>query len=144
MMTDFYLVEPEVAGGLGPSTVMDRGEHPPRVTRLEYVIEGWLGDALLESFPCIVATRALASMLREVGATGYTDRPVTISESAEFRERHPYSQLPAFVWLDVYGTPGRDDLGADDTGQLVVSRRTLDVLVAAGIAHADVVPWQAG
>lgn len=141
-MTNYYLVEPEVAGGLGPATIKDRSIHPPRVTRLEYVFDGWLGDPLLEAFPCFIATRALASTLADLGASGYVERLVQVSESYLFREIQPQTELPEFVWLDLTGQPGVDDCGADASGNLVVSERVLAVLVDAGIPNADVSEWR--
>jgi hypothetical protein len=143
-MTNYYLVEPEVAGGLGPWTISDRSVHPPRVTRLEYVFDGWLGDPLLESFPCFISTRTLALKLAELGASGYVERPVRVSKSYLFREIQPETELPEFVWLDVTGQPGVDDCGADASGNLVVSEPVLAVLVEAGIPNADVSDWPGG
>jgi hypothetical protein len=54
----YFYVEPEVAGGLGERTVMDRSTHPPVVKRLHYQLEGWLGDAIL------ARSMALASPMR--------------------------------------------------------------------------------
>lgn len=140
-----YLVEPEVAGGLGPATIRDRSVHPPRVTRLEYVVDGWLGDALLESFPCFIATRTLADSLADAlagsGSSGYVEREVQVSTSYLFREMQPSVELPEFVWLDVGGRPGVDDLATDARGSLVVSQRVLDVLTRAGIGHAEGSAW---
>ena len=45
---NYHIVEPEVAGGVGPHTVMDRRAHPPVVTKLHYEFEVWLGDELLK------------------------------------------------------------------------------------------------
>lgn len=44
----FYSLEPEVAGSLGPGTVMDTAVHPPRVHKLHYESDGWSGDDILE------------------------------------------------------------------------------------------------
>ena len=54
----YVYIEPEVAGGLGDHTVMDRSVHPPIVSKLHYQMEGWLGDALLESFPVFIVISA--------------------------------------------------------------------------------------
>jgi hypothetical protein len=61
----FYLIEPEIAGGLGDHTEIDTEVRPPVVKSLEYRLEGWLGDELLESFPCFIVT----SLLRKEFAT---------------------------------------------------------------------------
>jgi hypothetical protein len=64
-MVAFYILEPEVPGGVGPNTRMDTGVHPPRVSHLHYVFEGWLGDELVESFPCWMVTESLAARIAD-------------------------------------------------------------------------------
>ena len=54
---NYYAIEPEVAGGLGPNTVMNRTLHPPAVSKLHYNLDGWLGDVLLETFPALLLPR---------------------------------------------------------------------------------------
>jgi hypothetical protein len=46
----FFRLEPEVAGGPGAATVLDSSTHPPRVARLEYHFDGWLGDNVLRQY----------------------------------------------------------------------------------------------
>lgn len=134
--TKYYYVEPEVAGGLGTNTVMNRDVHPPSVSLLHYHLDGWLGDAILESFPCFIATSTAKQELQAVGSTGARFDQVEVTTSDQFRELYPNRQLPEFVWLKVEGKPGRDDLGIAPDGRLVVSERTLDVLRACGISQA--------
>jgi hypothetical protein len=136
----FFRVEPEVAGRLGPKTIIDRRDHPPRVDKLHYVFEGWLGDELLESFPCFVVTADAAARLEAARLAGFELRPVEIGTSESFDELHPDRTLPDFRWLDVGGTARRDDFGVDDDGMLVVSKRALDVLRAGQLEHADIAP----
>jgi hypothetical protein len=54
---EYFQIAPEVAGGWGRNTVMDRSIHPPHVTKLHFEFDGWLGDVLLESFPCYIITK---------------------------------------------------------------------------------------
>jgi hypothetical protein len=129
-------VEPEVAGGLGPSTVMDGGA----VTRLEYRFDGWLGDELLEVTPCFVVTERIAAELERAGLTGFVLAEVLITTSEVFRELYPGRQLPPFRWLKIVGGPS-DDLARDHLGVLAVSRRALELLERLkAIAHADIEP----
>jgi hypothetical protein len=137
---EFFRVEPEVAGGLGPETVMDRSVHPPRISRLHYVFDGWLGDDLLESFPGFVVTEEAAARLEAAGLTGFELKPVEIGKSEAFEELYPDRELPEFRWLDVTGTPRQDDFGVDDDGVLVVSERALEVLREGQLENADVEP----
>ena len=55
----FHTLEPEVAGGFGEQTILDNSTHPPDVKWLHYVLDGWLGDDILESFPCYIVTERL-------------------------------------------------------------------------------------
>ncbi|MFY9952572.1 MAG: hypothetical protein WAK54_05070, partial [Bradyrhizobium sp.] len=67
---EYFFVEPEVAGGLGPLTVMDTTTHPPIVSKLHYHFDGWLGNVLLETFPCFIVTDGARQALQAIGATG--------------------------------------------------------------------------
>ncbi|MEM6672404.1 MAG: hypothetical protein AAF726_06140 [Planctomycetota bacterium] len=137
----FHTLEPEVAGGLGPRTVADTSVHPPVVSRLHYEFAGWLGDPLLESFPCYVITADVAELARGVGLTGFEIEAVEVSTTPEFEELHPAVELPLFVWLRVNGTAGTDDFAISDDHCLVVSDRALQLLRDARLEHCDVEPW---
>ena len=138
----YFYVEPEVAGGLGERTVMDRSVHPPIVKKLHYQFEGWLGDALLESFPAFIVTEHVKVSLLESGATGATfDDDVEVTLSDQFKALYPDRKLPRFVWLKPEGRAGQDDIGAASDGRLVLSQRALDVLNGIGISNALVEPF---
>ena len=55
----YKYIEPEVAGGLGNETIIDKNYHPPIVKKLHYEFNGWLGDDILESFPCFIVSERL-------------------------------------------------------------------------------------
>lgn len=137
----YYLLEPEVAGELGEDTVMDVDVHPPVVTRLQYVIQDWLGDEILESTPCFVVTEHLAGLIGAAGLSGYrlADAEVVLSEDAEELAGGPVD-LPKWQWLQLTGTAGTDDFGASANGSLVVSQRALDVLRQGVFSNCDVSP----
>lgn len=133
----FTILEPEVAGGWGPSTVVDRSIHPPRVQRLHYEFNGWLGDEFLESFPCFIVSAALASKLSASSLRGFGLDDVLVTASSEFVERHPTVVLPAFRWLKITGRAGSDDFGLSVQNLLVVSTEALAVLETFPLAHAE-------
>jgi hypothetical protein len=135
---NYYYVEPEVAGGLGGDTIMDRSKHPPVVSYLHYEFDGWLGDALLERFPCFIITQAGRSKLESAAVTGVKFEPVKVSTSEEWRDFYPSKELPSFAWMQVGGNPGRDDFGVGEKFRLVVSDRALRLLRELGIAHAKI------
>lgn len=136
----YFYVDPEVAGGLGSRTVMDRSVHPPLVARLHYHIEGWLGDVVLESFPCFIVTLEVMDSLREFGATGVDFDDADISISAQFKETHPDLTIPHFVWMKIAGQASQDDFGAGSDGRMIVSEAALELLRKLGIAHALIEP----
>ena len=67
---NYFCIEPEVAGGLGQNVEMDRSVHPPVVDKLHYEFDGWLGDELLETFPCFIVTEGAMKRLQLIHATG--------------------------------------------------------------------------
>ena len=69
VVSQYYIIEPEVAGGLGLNSNIDRTTFPPIVEKLHFVFEGWLGDPILESFPCFIVTDRLARKMEEAGLT---------------------------------------------------------------------------
>ena len=70
-MREFWSLEPEVAGELGSGSLVDTSVHPPRVSKLTLMLSGWLGDELVETFPCYVVTESLGTALVSAGLTGF-------------------------------------------------------------------------
>lgn len=134
----YFYVEPEVAGGLGKRTEMDRSTHPPMISRLHYEVDDWMGDAILESFPVFIVTEKAKESLLQINATGATFKDVEITVSNEFEQLHPGLKLPVFSWLKPEGKAGHDDIGTAVDGRLVLSQRALDVLDRLGISHAQI------
>jgi hypothetical protein len=137
----YFYIEPEVAGGLGDQTILDRSVHPPIVDKLHYQMEGWLGDAILESFPAFIVTEEAKQGLLEAGVTGVDFADVTITTSDEFRQLYPNRALPSFAWLKPQGSPAQDDFGVASDGRLVISERALKVLQKFGVENAVVEPF---
>lgn len=140
----YYDIEAEVGGGWGKNTVVaDRSVHPPRVSRLHYEFNGWLGDAILESFPCYIVTEEAKNKIEAIGATGVKFDDVEISTSEEFDDFCGDRQLPKFAWLRIEGQAGQDDFGVSPAPilRLVISQRVLDVLRPLGISHAQITPF---
>jgi hypothetical protein len=135
----FFLVEAEVAGGLGERTIADCSRHPPLVERLHYEFDGWLGDQLVEAFPCYLITEGLA---REIaGLTGYRLELAEVSLSEQFHEvtapEDPIPTSTAWHWLRIDGVPGEDDFGIGSKHRLIMSSRAVD-RIAHRINHASI------
>ena len=139
----YFSVEPEVAGGLGPHSVIDRSVHPPIVSRLHYQFDGWLGDEIVESFPCVLVTEALSRQLLAEGFSGFEIGSVEVSASEQFHDTCPDTELPPFVWLRVVGIGGKDDFGSGPDARMVVSERALRVIQTTAPQALDVEPFVA-
>lgn len=137
----YFFFEPEAAGALGENTVIDASVHPPRVDKLHFEFSGWLGDAILETFPCVIATQSAAEALERRGVTGIQLAEVEVSVSAGFREMYPAREIPRFRWLKVQGEAGNHDFGIAADLRVVVSEQALDVLRPFGIKHALTEPF---
>jgi len=138
-----YSLEPEVAGELGEHTVLDTSVHPPLVSNLHYQLSDWLGDDILESFPCYIATKSLKVLLEQLGGSGCEFGDVEVTTSEEFEELHAQLIIPDFYWLKVTGAAGIDDFGISKDFQLVVSDQVLSLLKAhAVLNNCDIEPYE--
>jgi hypothetical protein len=133
---NFHIVEPEVSGGFGEHSVIDRSTGKMIVQKLHYQFDGWLGDELLESAPCYIASERLAHEVQRAQLTGVRFDEVEVTTSDQFKELYPDRQLPKFVWFKVEGIAGRDDFGIASGLRLVVSERALELLKRIGISNA--------
>jgi hypothetical protein len=138
-MSVWYRVSPEVAGGLGDRTQMDSDVHPPRVHRLHYVFSGWLGDDIVESFPCFLATERLASAISTSGLRGAQFGEVEVSLDPQFESFFPETaaSLPRWVWLRPTGRPGEDDFWLDDQARLHLSEEAYELVQRFHVANAE-------
>ena len=137
----FHLIQPDVAGGLSPGTVMDTAVHPPYVRELHYEVAGWVGDDVIESFPCFLVSPRAAQAMRAAGLTGFTATDDAVVTLLPGTEDLIDPAVLGFLWLHPHGTPGRDDVAVDSLASLVVSDRALDVLRGLELGRADVSPW---
>ena len=111
----YFYIRPDVAGGLGRNTVLDPSVHPPIVTKLHYVVEGWTGDVLVTTFPCYLVTEETQRALQQIGFSGATFAEAEVTTSEEFHEYQPGQELPPFVWLKVNGRPAATTSGSQQT-----------------------------
>ena len=137
-MSGFNSLSPEVAGHLGEETVLDTSVHPPVVHRLHYVFDGWLGDDIVETFPCYIVTERLALCTQMIRPSGVSLDDVLVSTSETFREVYPYRDLPDFRWLRVNGIAGKDDFGLSAEYELVISERVLNAWRDFQLAHCEI------
>jgi hypothetical protein len=137
----FYIVRPEVPGGLGENTVMDHSGDRVGVSHLEYEFEGWNGDELITAHPVFAATSALAARFVQAGLTGFRTRDMEVTRSEDFEQFYPDREIPPFTELVIDGTVGLDDFAIDSGNDLVLSQRALDILNATNPVDTEVEPF---
>lgn len=153
---EMYKMTPEVAGGLGPRTIISNidqirngAETIPNVSHLHYEFEDWLGDDLLESTPCFLVTDRLSQALitHQISGCKFEDAEISVSEL--FEQLNGKKELPKFVRLVPLGRinitesmEGTDSLAQDicvtDSAELVVSERCLSVMQQFNLEHCKV------
>lgn len=156
-MEKFYLLEPEVSGGLGQQTVIINYDDLkkglakiPNVIQLEYVFDDWLGDDLIETTPCFIITEELSTKIKSTNLTGYSFDKVLISKSDLFKQIHQEDfRLPDFLWLKVLGSVklndnwkiiqwSGQDFCSDERGRLIVTEKCLTTLTQGKMQNCDI------
>lgn len=140
-----YLLEPEVAGGLGGYTILSNSKE---VIHLHYEFSGWLGDELLETTPCFIVTESLATAIKNSPLKGYRFGDVEVSVSDEFLELYPERKLPPFRRLIPMGTVkvegkifsnwSKDDFCISQNKYLVITESALNTLNKFSLDNCDI------
>lgn len=136
----FYSLEAEVAGEIGDNSVLDTTVHPPVVSRLEYRFTDWLGDCLLESFPCYIVSDPAAAAITAAGLTGVGFDTVEVTLSPEAEElMDPETPLPGWKWLKPTGQPEVADFAVrEQPHRLIVSDKAREILEQHGLSNAEI------
>jgi hypothetical protein len=117
----YKLIEPKVAGDLGEKTEVDNSVFPPFVNELNYEFDGWLGNDILESFPCYIMTESLKNAIEDEKLSGIIFDNVLISKSETFLDLYPNKELPAFFWAKINGEADKDDFFITEQNGLAIS-----------------------
>lgn len=132
----YKIIEPEVSGELGRETVRDNSVHPPIVEKLHFEFNGWLGDDLIESFPCFLVTESLKEQIEKSNFTGVIFETLKITKSENFVMLYPNVQLPKFYWAKIVGNSLKSDFSIGADFRLIVSKRAFDLLSRFSIKNA--------
>lgn len=138
----FYILKPEVPGGIDEECRCDFSGVPPRIDELVISFDDWLGDDLLTTHPVFFVTEDLAAKLRGSNLDGYALAPMKVTRSELFEDIHEDDplDLPEFLWLRVHGRAGFDDFGISDSMELVVSDRALSLLRSMRLVQCQATP----
>lgn len=134
-----YFIEPEVAGELGEETQMNSLMHPPIVKKLHYHFYGWLGDELLECFPCYIVSEKLKSIIEAEAINDITFEDVVITVTDDFQHLTSYREMPVFFWLKFKSNA---DISLSSDYRLVVSEKLLKIIRIATLNNAVISPCE--
>ena len=133
-----FILDPECAGSLGPRTEMDNTVHPPIVKKIHFEVDAWLGDEIVQTFPCYLVADILKARLKALKPTGVQFASAEITASDNFQDLSPGRTLPTLSWVKVNGEVGRDDFGLTADARLVVSERVLEEMRLSQFRHCSV------
>ncbi len=124
----YYYIEPEVAGEIGPHSIVHESSGRLSVEKLHYVFNGWASDEILESTPCYIVSTKLVDLIRSKQLSGIVFDDVEVSFSKQFYQLYPNKKIPSFLWMKVHGVAGKDDVFLAEDTRLVISERAWNVL----------------
>jgi len=134
----YYKIYPEGAGIFGANSIGNFQVHPPIIDYLHFEFETWLGDDILEKFPCYLVSEKLVALLKDSIFSGFEIVECEISFSEIFLEWHErIDLLPQFFWLKIHGTPP-DDFFLLDGKRLCISQKALEILQTCNLHYADI------
>lgn len=132
----YKYLEPEVAGEIGTDTILDNRVHPPIVTFLHFHFTGWLGDDILETFPCFIMSERLKNSIEEKKLKGISFDFVKVTKSDDFVMTSINEHLPTFYWAKMNGVFGIDDFVIAKDFRLLVSDKAYEVICEFNSANA--------
>lgn len=135
-----YSLEPEVPGELLPGTNIDNTCRPPLISSLAVIFEGWLGDDLLEIYPCFFVTDRLRRALEHHRVPGCQFE----SFSLQLGDGFPLSASGTQFWrLWPIADNQVSGISLGDRGQLLASEGAVKVLTQWGLKYCDISPTEA-
>lgn len=139
MKNEYTVVQPEVIVGLGDNTT-GIPDHQDQIIHLHIHLEDWLGDDLVECFPCYLVTENLKNLLEKSKLSGFEFYDVEITLDEYFFENFRLAiDLPTFYWFKVIEKD--QDVFIDDNLKLNVSNFFLSFIKKnASIKHMDIDP----
>jgi hypothetical protein len=139
---EYLIVQPEVISGIGENTTGNNLGSQDQITNLHIEMEDWLGDDLMECFPCYIVTENFKKIFSEKKNSGYIFDDLEITFGEYFEDNFQLEvDLPKFYWLKITGIKNDSDVFIDEKLKLNVSNQFLDILKKeVSIKHLEINP----
>ncbi|PCJ21244.1 MAG: hypothetical protein COB02_01275 [Candidatus Cloacimonadota bacterium] len=134
----YYIIEPEVSISLGEGSVLSTATHPPTIEKLDLIFEGWLGDDILETFPCFFVTEKLKRLIQFNNLSQVEFEEISIIKSDALLEFNIQKKIPKIYLLKISGEAKINDFGVSKDNLLIVSELCLKVLKQSNVNHCDI------
>jgi hypothetical protein len=130
-MKNYNKLNPEVIVGLGERTVFLEKEAPFKIViELHIQLEDWLGDDLMECFPCFIVTQELKKVLEISEFTGFEFSEMQVTKDEYFKDNYQLKRaLPKFYWMKIIGEKGIDDLYISEDSCLMSDSRFTELIL---------------
>lgn len=133
-----YRLDPQVAGELGPDTDLDTSTHPPKVKRLEYVLDQPETDELITSFPVFLVSEQLGGRIKKAHLDGFKLAKARVRPGDNYRELYGKARHRDYRWLQITGTARRSDFWLDESFNLCVSDRAMKILEVSVLTDCEI------
>lgn len=143
-----FLLECEVAGGLGERTIIDNNKN---IVHLDYEFAGYMGDEIIETIKSFVITFSLADDIKNNQLNGYSLQDIELSANEEFYDFNQEEELSDFglrlipngtVNVDKNKQEYQDWSGQDfcfsNTSCLVVTEKALKILKMHKLNYCEI------
>jgi hypothetical protein len=138
----YFLLEPEVPGGVGSRIQFGRSTTPFTVLRLHAEFDDWLGSEIVQIYSCYLMTERAQQAVEGAKLSGVRFAEATVTTSDKYADWKGETPLPPFAWAQIVGVPGVDDFGlAADGWSLIVSEEALRLLKQVGLFEPEITPY---
>jgi hypothetical protein len=134
----FYRIWPFMAGFPAEETVGDLDSLGPKLSFLKFVLDIEPPSDVIGQDNIILATEKLVDALKPLNPSGvkFHKDNVEVTGDANFADGTFKANFDEWWWLELFGTPGKDDF-AYDSG-LIVHERILSVLEVFKLSYCDI------
>lgn len=142
-MKNYITIQPEVIVGLGGNTEFSEKSQPFKtVIKLHIDLEDWLGDDLMECFPCYIITENLKKALENSSYKGFEIKEMEVTKAEYFDDNyHQNKPLPKFYWLQINGKRNISDIYINENNNLNIGDNFLSFLQKnATLSYLDIEP----
>ncbi len=132
-MKEYNKLQPEVIVGIGQNTEFEENKPPYKtVIKLQITLEDWLGDDLMECYPCYIVTQRLKDKL-EINnkLTGFKFSDMEVIKDEYFDDNYQLSRpIEKFYWMKIVGKKNINDVFIGDSYSLYASKEFINFLRA--------------